>query len=77
MSSSTSGGTMYLEFQVVFHRIIHMRSNLDTKDCASFAGIIKLGRNMTSMMNNEFPRLIYVNSIERTEVERNFPILDA
>jgi hypothetical protein len=31
---------------------------------------------MTSMMNNELPRLIYVNSIERMEVERNFPILD-
>jgi hypothetical protein len=54
----------------------HERSNLDTKGCASFAGIIKWGRNMTSMMNNEFPRLIYVNSIERTEVECNFPILD-
>jgi hypothetical protein len=54
----------------------HERSNLDTKGCASFSGIIKSGRNMTSMMNNEFPRLIYINSIERTEVERNFPILD-
>jgi hypothetical protein len=54
----------------------HERSNLDTKGCASFLGIIKSGRNMTSMMNNEFPRLIYSNSIERTEVERNFPILD-
>jgi hypothetical protein len=31
---------------------------------------------MTAMLNNKFPRLIYVNSIERTEVERNFPILD-
>ena len=54
----------------------HERSNLDTKGCASFSGIIKSGRNMTAMLNNEFPRLIYVNSIERTEVERNFPILD-
>jgi hypothetical protein len=54
----------------------HERSNLDTKGCASFLGIIKSGRNMTSMVNNEFPRLIYINSIERTEVERNFPILD-
>jgi hypothetical protein len=55
---------------------LHERSNLDTKGCASFLGIIKLGRNMISMMNNEFPRLIYINSIERTEVGRNFPILD-
>jgi hypothetical protein len=31
---------------------------------------------MTAMLNNEFPRLIYVNSVERTKVERNFPILD-
>ena len=54
----------------------HERSNLDTKGCASFAGIIKPGRNMTAMLNNEFPKLIYVNSTERTEVERNFPILD-
>ncbi len=54
----------------------HERSNLDTKGCATFAGIVKSGRNMTVMLNNEFPRLIYINSIERTEVERNFPILD-
>jgi hypothetical protein len=53
----------------------HERSNLDTKGCASFAGIIKSGRNMSSMLNDEFPKLVYVNSIERTEVERNFPIL--
>jgi hypothetical protein len=31
---------------------------------------------MTSMMNNEFPCLIYINSIERMEVEHNFPILE-
>ena len=54
----------------------HERSNLDTKGCASFSGIIKSGRNMTSMTNNGFLRLIYINSIERMEVERNFPILD-
>jgi hypothetical protein len=54
----------------------HERSNLDTKVCATFAGIIQTGRKMTVMLNKEFPRLIYVNSIERTEVERNFPILD-
>jgi hypothetical protein len=54
----------------------HERSNLDTQGCASFLGIIKSGRNMSSMMNNEFPRLLYINSIERIEVERNFPILD-
>jgi hypothetical protein len=28
---------------------------------------------MTAMLNNEFSRLIYVNSIERTEVERDLP----
>jgi hypothetical protein len=54
----------------------HKRSNLDTKGCATFAGIIQAGRNMTVMLNEQFPRLIYVNSIERTEVERNYPILD-
>ncbi len=54
----------------------HERSNLDTKGCATFAGIIQAGRNMTVMLNEQFPRLIYVNSIERTEVERNYPILD-
>jgi hypothetical protein len=31
---------------------------------------------MTVMLNQQFPRLMYVNSIERTEVERNYPILD-
>jgi hypothetical protein len=31
---------------------------------------------MTAMLNIEFPSLVYFNSIERTEVERNFPILD-
>jgi hypothetical protein len=31
---------------------------------------------MTVMLNEQFPRLIYVNSMERTEVERNSPILD-
>jgi hypothetical protein len=54
----------------------HERSNLDTKGCATFAGIIQPGRNMTVMLNKEFSSLIYVNSCERTEVERNFPILD-
>jgi hypothetical protein len=54
----------------------HERSNLDTKGCATFAGIIQAGRNMTVMLNKQFPRLIYVNSIERTKVERNYPILD-
>jgi hypothetical protein len=49
---------------------------LDTKGCAAFPGIIKAGQNMTAMLNNEFPSLIYFNSIERIEVERNFPILD-
>jgi hypothetical protein len=55
----------------------HEMSNLDTKGCASFLGIIKSRRNVTSLMNNEFPHLIYINSIERTEVERKFSILDA
>jgi hypothetical protein len=54
----------------------HERSNLDTKGCASFSGIVKSGRNMTSMMKHEFSRLIYINHFERMEVERNFPILD-
>jgi hypothetical protein len=54
----------------------HEGSNLDTKGCATFAGIIQAGRNMTVMLNEQFPRLIYVNSIERTKVERNYPILD-
>ncbi len=54
----------------------HERSNLDTKGCAAFPGIIKAGQNMTAMLNIEFPSLVYFNSIERTEVERNFPILD-
>jgi hypothetical protein len=49
---------------------------LDTKGCAAFPGIIKAGQNMTAMLNIEFPSLVYFNSIERTEVERNFPILD-
>jgi hypothetical protein len=52
------------------------RSNQDTKGCAAFPGIIKAGQNMTSMLNIEFPSLVYFNSIERTEVERNFPILE-
>jgi hypothetical protein len=51
-------------------------SNLDMKGCASFAGIMKTGYNMASMLNNQFPHLIDVNSIERTEVECNFSILD-
>ena len=54
----------------------HERSNLDTKGCAAFPGIIKAGQNMTAMLNIEFPSLVYFNSIERTEVERNFPILN-
>jgi hypothetical protein len=29
----------------------HERSNLDTKGCATFAGIIQAGRNMTVMLN--------------------------
>jgi hypothetical protein len=58
------------------HSNLHKRISLSTKECATFAGIIKYGRNMTVMLNNEFPRLIYVNSIERTKVERNSPILD-
>jgi hypothetical protein len=49
---------------------------LDTKGCAAFPGIIKAGQNMTAMLNIEFPNLVYFNSIERTEVEHNFPILD-
>jgi hypothetical protein len=55
---------------------LHERSNLDIKECTTFAGIIQAGRNMTVMLNEQFPRLIYVNSIERTKVERNYPILD-
>jgi hypothetical protein len=54
----------------------HGRSNLNTKGCAAFPVIIKAGQNMTAMLNIEFPNLVYFNSIERTEVERNFPILD-
>jgi hypothetical protein len=54
----------------------HKRSRPEMKGCALFSGIINSGRNMTEMMNSEFPCLIYVNSIERSEVERNFPILD-
>ena len=46
------------------------------KGCASFAGIMKTGYNMASMLNNQFPHLIDDNSIERTEVECNFSILD-
>jgi hypothetical protein len=49
---------------------------LDTKGCATFPGIIKAGQNMTAMLNIEFPNLVYFNSIERTKVECNFPILD-
>jgi hypothetical protein len=30
------------------------------KECVSFAGIIKSGKNMTAMMNNEFLCLIHV-----------------
>jgi hypothetical protein len=52
------------------------KSSLDTKGCAAFPGIIKAGQNMTAMLNTEFPNLVYFNSIERTEVEGNFPILD-
>jgi hypothetical protein len=54
----------------------HERSNLDTKGCAAFPGIIKAGQNMMAMLNIEFPSLVYFNSIERTKVERNFPILN-
>jgi hypothetical protein len=54
----------------------HERSNLDTKGCSSFRGIIQQGRNMTKMMNVEFPKLIYVNSTERVNTERHYPILD-
>jgi hypothetical protein len=46
------------------------------KGCAVFPGIIKAGQNMTAMLNIKFPNLVYFNSIERTEVECNFPILD-
>jgi hypothetical protein len=53
----------------------HKKSNLDMKGYASFARIIKSGRNMTIMMDNEFPCLIYVNSIETAKVERDYPIL--
>jgi hypothetical protein len=28
------------------------------------------------MSNHEFPCLIYMNSIEKTEVQKHFPILD-
>jgi hypothetical protein len=31
---------------------------------------------MTAMLNIEFPSLVSFNSMERTEVERNFSILD-
>jgi hypothetical protein len=54
----------------------HERSNLDTKGCAAFPGIIEAGQNMAAMLHIEFPSLGYFNSIERTEVEHSFPILD-
>jgi hypothetical protein len=54
----------------------HERSNLDTKGCSNFRGIINQGRNMTKMMNVEFPKLIYVNSSERVSTVRHYPILD-
>jgi hypothetical protein len=54
---------------------LYKRNNLDTEGCATFAGIIQAGKNMTVMLNKQFPPLIYVISIERTEVKRNFPIL--
>jgi hypothetical protein len=54
----------------------HERSNLDTKGCANFRGIINQGRNMTKMLNVEFPKLIYVNSSERVSTVRHYPILN-
>ena len=54
----------------------HERSNLDTKGCSSFRGIIQQGRNMIKMLNVELPKLIYVNSSERVNTERHYPILD-
>jgi len=54
----------------------HERSNLDTKGCSNFRGIIHTGRNMTKMVNVEFPKLIYFNSSERVNTVRHYPILD-
>jgi hypothetical protein len=54
----------------------HERSNLDTKGCARFRGIIQQGRSMTKMLNVEFPQLIFVNSDERVGTSRHYPILD-
>jgi hypothetical protein len=54
----------------------HERSNLDTKGCARFRGIIHQGRGMTKMLNVEFPQLVFVNSDERVGTQRHYPILD-
>jgi hypothetical protein len=52
------------------------RNNLDIKGCRAFSGVITTGRNMTAMIGEEFPKLIFNNSGMRYGVGRGVPMLD-
>ena len=59
----------------VTHNQANERNTLDIKGSAHFEGAMAIGRSPTKMINEEFPKLIYINSTERSRVKRCYPIL--
>ncbi len=55
----------------VTHNQANEQNTLDFKGSAHFEGVMAIGRSPTKMrINEEFPKLIYINSSERSVVKR-------
>jgi hypothetical protein len=52
------------------------QNNLDIKGCRALSGVRTTGRNMTAMISEEFPKLVFNNSGMRYGVARGVPMLD-